>query len=526
MEFGGYNPLTFLPLVFTLRARSIELGRGARSAMVLQPMNANSVFPGQPSPTRARPGGFTLIELILVIVLIGILAGLASNLLANAVDQGRFDATQATLQNINYTIAGNPALVASGVRNSFGYVGDMGVLPATLTDLRTSPCVCPWTYDAASGTGVGWNGPYIDTKQNDSGSYLYTLDGWGNALDYSHPPVAPLAAGQVRSRGSDNAAGGSGYAADITVPGAAITTTGTVAGTVTSAALIPVPGATVTITYPATGLAATASAATDNNGAFSFAGIPMGKRKLAATVGGTTYTTSTVVLPGATATVNIQTTGSTTTPSAPTAVTATPVASSQINLTWTAPTTNTDGSPLFLKEYRIYRGTATNNEVFYTGGVAGTAFSDVNCAAGDTYYYQVRATDLLGTVSAPSTEVSATCNPIQQTQAVTPALGSTSINTRTIQRIQNFNLTGGTITITQITLGWTGSATRNLTALSIGGTAVWSGSVASGSTVTLTTPYNLTTAGTPNMVLTFSGTLTVNTLTVQFNAADGSWRAT
>ena len=495
--------------------------------MMPHPMNGNRAFTRRPSPIRARPEGFTLIELILVIVLIGILAALSSNLLANAVDQGRFDTTQATLQNINYAIAGNPALVASGVRNSLGYVGDMGVLPATLTNLRTSPCVCPWTYDAASGTGYGWNGPYIDTKQNDSGTYLYTIDAWGNALDYSNPPVAPLLAGQVRSRGSDNAVGGSGYAADITFPGTAITTTGTVAGVVTSVALIPVPGATVTITYPATGVAATASATTDNNGAFSFTGIPMGKRKLTATVGGTTYTTSAVVLPGATATVNIQATGSTTTPNAPTAVTATPVTSSQINLTWTAPTTNTDGSPLYLKEYRIYRGTASGGEVFYTGGVAGTAFSDTSCAAGNTYYYQVRAMDLLGTQSAPSTEASATCNPIQQTLNVSPVLGSGNANPWTIGRIQNLNLTGGTITITQMTVLWTATANRTLSAISIGGTVVWNaGGADSGTPVTLTTQYNLTTAGTPNVVLTFSGNLNLTSLVVRFNTADGTWRAT
>jgi len=490
-------------------------------------MNGNRAFTRRPSPIRTRPEGFTLIELILVIVLIGILAGLSSNLLANAVDQGRFDTTQATLQNINYAITGNPALVASGVRNSFGYVGDMGVLPATLTNLGTSPCVCPWTYDAASGTGYGWNGPYIDTKQNDSGTYLYTIDGWGNALDYSNPPVAPLLAGQVRSRGSDNADGGSGYAADITFPGTAITTTGTVAGVVTSVALIPVPGATVTITYPATGVAATASATTDNNGAFSFTGIPMGKRKLAATVGGTTYTTSAVVLPGATATVNIQATGSTTTPNAPTALTATPVTSSQINLTWTAPTTNTDGSPLYLKEYRIYRGTASGGEVFYTGGVAGTAFSNTTTATGATYYYKVSAVDLLGKESALSAEANAVSNPIQQTQAVSPALNSgTNTATWTIQQIKNFS--SATITITQMTLSWAVSSgsTNNLTGITIGGTSVWSGNVASPNILTFTTNYNLASAGTASVVLTFSNPLRLGKpLYIQLDSSDGTWNA-
>jgi hypothetical protein len=43
--------------------------------------------------------------------------------------------------------------------------------------------------------------------------------------------------------------------------------------------------------------------------------------------------------------------------------------------------------------------------------------------------------------------------------------------------------------------------------------------------VTLTTQYNLTTAGTPNIVLTFNLALIVNTLSVQFNSGDGAWRA-
>lgn len=491
--------------------------------MAPHPMDGNETPGRRASPIRARPEGFTLLELILVIVLIGILAGLAANLLANAVDQGRSDGTLTTVQNVNYAIAGNPALVASGGRTSFGYVGDMGVLPSTLDDLRTSPCACPWTYDAASGTGYGWNGPYIDTKQNDSGQYLYKLDGWGNALVYSN------ANGQVTSYGSDGAVGGSGYAADVTFPGTAITTTGTVAGVVTSAALIPVPGATVTITYPVTGVATTASATTDNNGAYSFTVIPMGKRKLTATVSGTTYTTSALVLPGTTVTVNIQASQSTTTPNAPTGLTASPATTSQINLAWTAPTTNTDGSPLYLKGYKVYRATASGAEVFYTGGVAGTAYSDTATATGSTYYYKVSAIDLLGKESALSAEASAVSNPIQQTLAVNPALNSgTNTATWTIQEIKNFS--SATITITQMTLSWTTSAggTRNLTGITIGGTSVWSlaAGVASPATITLTTTYSLASNGTASVVLTFSGALRLGTpLYVQFNNSDGTWNA-
>ncbi|MBI3988317.1 MAG: type II secretion system protein, partial [candidate division NC10 bacterium] len=43
------------------------------------------------SDARRREVGFTLIELILVIVLLGILAALTANLLATSLDQSRFD---------------------------------------------------------------------------------------------------------------------------------------------------------------------------------------------------------------------------------------------------------------------------------------------------------------------------------------------------------------------------------------------------------------------------------------------------
>ncbi|MBI5166590.1 MAG: type II secretion system protein, partial [candidate division NC10 bacterium] len=56
-------------------------------------------------------GGFTLIEVILVLILIGIMAALAANLLANSLDRSRFDDTWKEMNSIKMAEVGNPDLV-------------------------------------------------------------------------------------------------------------------------------------------------------------------------------------------------------------------------------------------------------------------------------------------------------------------------------------------------------------------------------------------------------------------------------
>ena len=84
-----------------------------------------------------REAGFTLIEVILVLLLVGILAGLAANLLTNTLDQARFDESQKKMTVLSNAMVGNPDLVTNGVRSDFGFVGDIGRLPTALTELVT-----------------------------------------------------------------------------------------------------------------------------------------------------------------------------------------------------------------------------------------------------------------------------------------------------------------------------------------------------------------------------------------------------
>ncbi len=117
--------------------------------------------------------GFTLIEVLLVIIVIGILAAVAFRSMDVALDNSRWDATAQEMEKLSWAVAGNPDLFANGVRSDFGYVGDVGSLPPNLDALVTNP-----------GGYATWKGPYIqnDFTQNPND---YKTDGWGNLYTYT-----------------------------------------------------------------------------------------------------------------------------------------------------------------------------------------------------------------------------------------------------------------------------------------------------------------------------------------------------
>jgi len=96
-----------------------------------------------------------------------------------------------------------------------------------------------------------------------------------------------------------------------------------------------------------------------------------------------------------------------TTPNPPTSLVATG-GYSTVKLTWTAPTTNTDSSPLKdLFQYRIFRGTSTNPTTL-VGRVSGESFTDGGLNDDTTYYYRIVAQDFTGNVSTYSLNKSVT----------------------------------------------------------------------------------------------------------------------
>jgi type II secretory pathway pseudopilin PulG len=117
--------------------------------------------------------GFTLIELVLIIVIIGIVATIAMRSMQPAVDQSRVDATMKEMEALAEAIVGNSDLVSDGMRSDFGYVGDVGTLPPSLDALVSNP----------GGYGT-WKGPYLlnDFVENPND---FKEDAWGNPYGFS-----------------------------------------------------------------------------------------------------------------------------------------------------------------------------------------------------------------------------------------------------------------------------------------------------------------------------------------------------
>ncbi len=202
--------------------------------------------------------GFTLIELAVVIVIIGIISTLALNKSTGVNEAARQSATENELTALARAIRGNPALYESGQTSSFGYVGDVGAFPSTLADLVTQP----------SGFTT-WNGPYI----SDDGSGEYAKDAWGTTYTYSGGAT-------IQSTGS-----GSTITKQL---GSATTdfTSNTVRGVILDAAGLP-PGSanggnvTVSVTHPnGAGGVTTTSVNPTQTGAFTLSGIPIGNYSL------------------------------------------------------------------------------------------------------------------------------------------------------------------------------------------------------------------------------------------------------
>ena len=86
--------------------------------------------------------------------------------------------------------------------------------------------------------------------------------------------------------------------------------------------------------------------------------------------------------------------------------------SAQATLTWNAPTTNSDGTPLTdLAGYKVYYGTASGNyaQTVDVGNVTTSVVS--NLTDGATYYFAVTSYDASGGESGYSNEVSKATQP-------------------------------------------------------------------------------------------------------------------
>lgn len=158
--------------------------------------------------------GFTVVEILMVIALIGILTVTGIDLIMDTINESRFDETVSRLESIKNAMIGDSKLMEGGTRTSFGYLGDIGSLPSGddsigIGTLLTQPTGFPlYSIHAAARIGIGWNGPYLISGGS---STDFTKDAWGNDIEYRPNDSPPV----VRSLGADGMLGGTDYDSDI-----------------------------------------------------------------------------------------------------------------------------------------------------------------------------------------------------------------------------------------------------------------------------------------------------------------------
>ena len=134
---------------------------------------------------RRSRSGFTLVELMVVIVIIGLLAAIVTPRYLNSLEKGKSAAARAQIKSFQTALT--------------GFYVDQGFYPETLNALITNP--------GDSRIENYPPGGYLDTTQ-------LPMDPWGNEYLYVAPGTNSPDY-DLESRGRDGLDGGEGFDADI-----------------------------------------------------------------------------------------------------------------------------------------------------------------------------------------------------------------------------------------------------------------------------------------------------------------------
>ncbi len=210
---------------------------------------------------RRQPNGFTLIELVLVVVIIGILVAVGVKKIGPITQSGKIEETKAEMNALAAAITGNSELENNGVRSDFGYVGDVGAMPPDLDALYSNP-----------GGYSTWKGPYIKNSfEQVTGDY--NKDAW--QTDYSFSGGVSITSTGLGSNIIRNLAGSVNYLLYNRVTGNVFDLDGTPPGPDYGDSIL------IRLTIPdGSGGLVINNANPDQGGYFSFDSIPIGNHNI------------------------------------------------------------------------------------------------------------------------------------------------------------------------------------------------------------------------------------------------------
>lgn len=140
---------------------------------------------GRRRSRRDRRGGFTLVELLVVLVILSLIMGLVGPRVLSYLSDARSKSARLQIEAIQSAL-------------DLFYL-DTGRYPTTSEGLQALVVRVP--------NADRWNGPYLNQTS-------VPLDPWGNPYDYRSPGAGgPY---EITSFGSDGRKGGTGDASDIT----------------------------------------------------------------------------------------------------------------------------------------------------------------------------------------------------------------------------------------------------------------------------------------------------------------------
>lgn len=159
---------------------------------------------------------FTLVELILVVLILGLISSSALLVVDTQDSQIRYEETKRRLEQIDLALLGNQWHTFNNQVQISGYLADTGSTPSSLQDLISKPSLIEnWAYNEILGFGSGWRGPYITSFNSEF------RDGWGytfKGLDNSDwDGIESDGSFNIRSFGEDNNENGSDYERDISL---------------------------------------------------------------------------------------------------------------------------------------------------------------------------------------------------------------------------------------------------------------------------------------------------------------------